>query len=159
MVLFFPAVDAGKGCEGVAGFKVFKAAGCNTAGSSVFFWNTVGASRVFLPRGLFPTDRLHPTKPAISPQWCSDNIPTTHNPSSSSAHTVQRKPEVNPQTGIRPVQKTSERGLAFRTDKVSEVHMNQKSNKSTDKGFNRCFPKDDDSSESPRQRGDLTSQS
>ena len=77
-----------------------------------------------------------------------------------SAHTVQRKPEVNPQTGVRRVQRTSERGLVFRIDKeVSEVSMNQKSNKNTDKGFNRCFPKDDDSSESLGQQGDQTSQS
>ena len=75
-----------------------------------------------------------------------------------SAHTVRRRPEVNPQTGVRRVQRMSERGLVFRIDKeVSEVSMNQKSNKNTDKGFNRCFPKDDDSSESLGQQGDQTS--
>ena len=65
-----------------------------------------------------------------------------------------------PTDWVRHVQKTSARGLAFRTDKeVSEVSMNQKSNKNTDKGFNRCFPKDDDPSGSLGQQGDQTSHS
>ena len=46
------------------------------------------------------------------------------------------------------------RSQPLSTDKgFSEVSMNQNSNKNTDKGFSRCFPKDDDSSESLGQQG------